>query len=245
MILQAQDIISAALGLIGAVAIDETPTTSELTVALRTLNIMIDAWSARHLLLRSSSTDIITLSPGVYQYTIGPIGATITKAKPIKITSAFIRDSSNTDDPLEIITLEQYNAFHDKAISSGRPTHLMYDPGVTQQTNQVGTIAIYLIPDQTYMLTIESDKYLTEFSTVTDTVTLEPAYYEPMVYNLAVRLFRQFHGMEVQIPLDIAAIAQNSLRTIETMNSVTVKAGMDLPGKVVQFNIFNDSYYSN
>ena len=247
MILQAQDIVKDALGLIGATAIDETPSASDISVGLRTLNVMIDSWSAKHLMLRSTSTDVFSLVAGTYLYTIGPsvTPPNFVTAKPIRVLSAYIRDASNTDDALEIITLEQYNSYSDKALSSGRPTTLMYDPGVTQQSPNAGTIAIYNIPDQNYTLTIESDKYLTEFVLSTDTVTLEPAYYEALIYGLAVRLYRRYHEHDKPIPVDIVATSREAMRIIETMNSSLIKSSMDLPGKVISFNIYNDQYYGN
>lgn len=238
MILQAQDIIIDALGLVGSIAIDETPTDSDFTVCLRALNIMVDAWSAKRLMLRSTTTDIFTLTANLPTYTIGPsvISPNFNTAKPIKITSAFVRDSGSYDQTLEIISRETYDSYQDKNISIGRPSALMYDAGSTQQ-GTTGEISLYVIPDQNYELHIESEKYLTEFTAITDTVTFDAAYYEPLVYNLALRLYRRFREHDVAIPADIVAIANDSLRVIETMNSEKILASMETPTKLYSFNI--------
>ena len=70
MSVTAQEIITEALGIIGAIAIDETPTTSEINAGLKVLNIMLNSWSAQHLLLRGTTTATKTLTANDYPYTI-------------------------------------------------------------------------------------------------------------------------------------------------------------------------------
>ena len=240
MIVQVQDIIKDALGLIGAIAIDETPTNSEFTQALRTLNIMIDRWSSQRLMLRSSSPLTFPLVAGKSSYTVGTTGADVTAAKPITITSATYTDSNSNDYPVDIIDIVTYNNLGDKTISSGPVMYIAYDPGNTQQNTNKGTIYVYLTPDQAYTLSMEVQSYLTEFTSITDTVTFEPAYYEALVYNLAVRLFRYYRDAAAQIPSDILVISVNSLNNIKTMNNIQVICAMDLPGKTSSYNIYND-----
>jgi len=97
MVLTVQNIITDAMGLIGAVAADETPTTSENTLALRVANTMIDRWSSQRLLLRSSTTLDFTLVANKAEYTIGASGADIAGGKPIRLISAYYTDSSSLD----------------------------------------------------------------------------------------------------------------------------------------------------
>jgi hypothetical protein len=78
---------------------------------------------------------------------------------------------------------------------------------------------------------------------MTDTVTFEPAYYEALIYNLAARLFRYYNDPKLQVPADIVAIAHNSMENIKNMNSVTLIAAMEYPGKVSKYNIYNDGSY--
>jgi len=240
MIVGVSNIITDAMSLIGATAIDETPTSSELALGLRTLNMMVDRWSTQRLMLRSTTPISFPLVAGQAVYTIGLSGAQITAAKPLKLYSAFYRDSSSVDQPIDIIDVSDYNAMPDKSISTGPPEYVAYDPGAAQQTSNVGTLSLYLTPDQAYTLFLETDAYLTEFVAVTDTVTFEPAYYEALVYNLAERLFRHFHRSEEQIPADILRIANASMNNLKTLNAVQIVAGLDLPGKISTFNIYSD-----
>lgn len=230
------------MGLIGAIAIDEVPTASEYNQALRTANVMIDRWSTQRLLLRSTTALVVPLVAGVQSYTIGPVGCAITSAKPIKLYSAFYRDSANVDYPVEVIETVTFNNLTDKALSVGPVMYVSYEPGDAQQVAGKGTINVYLTPDQAYSLHLEVDNYLNEFVNLTDTVTFEPAYYEALIYNLAVRLFRYYREASIPVPMDIQLIANGSLSNLKTMNDVNVIAGMELPGKVSSYNIYSDIY---
>lgn len=246
MILQVKDLIKDALGLIGAIAIDEEPTTSEYSHGLRTANVMIDGWATQRLLIKSLTSVSFTLTPGIGIYTIGPVGADtatskhITSARPIRVSSAIYRDQANIDNYIEIIDKATYNNLGDKTSSSGRPLYLCYEQSDTQQTDATGTVYIYTLPDSAYSLSMETYGYLTEFSTITDTVTFEPAYYEALIYNLAVRLFRYYRPATIPIPIDIAGIAATRLDGLKTMNSTQTISVMDLPDNNSAYNIYSD-----
>lgn len=240
MILQVQDLLHEALGLIGAIAIDETPTASEYNQALRTLNVMVDRWSTQRLLLRSSTPQTFTMTAGKYIYTIGASGADILAPKPLKILSAFYTDMAGIDNAVEVIDRTAYNNLSDKHTSTGPTMYICYDSGGPQQTTSIGTLFVYMSPDQPYALSFESDCYLTEFVNLADTVSFEPAYYEALIYNLAVRLFRYYRAPADAVPQDILQIATNAINDLKNLNSVTILAGMELPGKVSSYNIYSD-----
>lgn len=233
-----QDLLIEAMSLVGAISIDEVPTSPELNSCLRSANMMLDSWSAQRLMIRAVTREPFPLTGGVYSYQIGT-GATFNTGKPIEINSAFIRDANGYDTPLEIIEQDQYDGYTDKTVASGRPLALCYNPGKSQQATQAGTIFIYYIPDTSYTLFIENQKYLTEFVNLTDVVSFEPAYFEAIAYNLAGRIWPKFHQSGTPVPAEVAGIARTSKRTIENMNSRPAIMGTDLPGsKVSNFNIY-------
>lgn len=240
MILQVQGVLKDAMGLTGSIAIDETPTTSEYTLALRTANVMIDAWATSRLLLRSTTPISFPLVVGQYTYTIGASGANITANKPIRVMSAYYRDQTGTDTAIDVIDIRTYNNLSDKDVSTGDPMYLSYDPGEAQQSAQKGAIYIYPVPSTADTMYMECDSYLTEFVNLSDTVTFEPAYYEALIYNLAIRLWRHFRDGSAGVPADIALIAHESLSRLRAMNSVSYIAGLDIPGKVGKYNIYTD-----
>ena len=236
-----QDILVDAMGLIGATAIDETPTTSELNVALRAANVMIGRWSSQHLLLRAVGPLIFTLTPGKASYNIGLVGADITEPKIIAIKGGTVTDNS-IDFSLEAVSIDLYNAMQNKSLVTARPIYVAYDPGYAQQANQIGTIYFYSCPDKAYTVNLDTDYYLTEFNALADNVTFEPAYYEAIVYNLATRLFRRFHSKDSAVPEDIMSIAAESLKNLKNMNSVPQLALIEIGGASPRYNVFTDGY---
>lgn len=240
MVLTVQQILIDAMGLINTIAIDEVPETSELTLALRTANVMLDRWSAQKLMLRSNITLVVPLVAGKSEYTIGLSGADITSNKIIHIESGYITDNG-MDYSMDVVEKSLYDTFEDKNVSLARPEYVGYDPGATQQAVQKGTIFFYYTPDKSYTATLETMVYLTEFLNLSDTVTFEPVYYEALIYNLAVRLFRHFHAATAQVPADIVGIANESRATIMNMNHSPLIAGFDFPGKGTgKYNIYTD-----
>ncbi len=243
MIVQVQQLIKCALQDIGAVAKSEMPTSDEMTDGLSKLNFMIDAWSVRSLMVLGSVLEGFPLVPGKYHYTIGPAGD-FTTTRPSAVTDAYIRDGRSIDTPVGILTPDEYDALGDKAIAAGRPQELRYDPGLTQSASLTGAIDLYPAPDAStpYVLYLGEQKALTEFGALTDAVTFQPAYYEALEYNLAIRLWPQYHGVGQPIGNDLKALAADAVRTIETMNARRVTARIEAPGKRGSYSVYTGEY---
>ena len=226
-----QQVLTEALSLIGVIAIDETPTTSELNTALRSANIMLGRWASQHFLVRADTSFSFTLTANQAAYTIGASGADFTATKPLKIYGCYVTDSSS-DYPLEIVTPDFYDTLTDKNLATSRPMYVAYDPGAAQQSAHKGTLSFYNTPDKAYTGQLDYQAYFTEFVNLSDVVTFEPAYYEAIIYNLAVRVFRKFHDAKIPVPEDIAAIAATSLSNLRTLNSTPILAAIDIPGSM-------------
>ena len=240
MLIQVQDLLTDALALTGCIAIDEAPSASELATTLRVANMMIDGWASQRTLLRSTTPLSFSLVGGKHSYTIGAAPADVLLPKPISIKNAYIVDQQNITIPIQIVDLFTYNGFEDKIVATGQPIAIAYDPGAAQQAANVGTIFVYYNPDTVYTMNIEADTYLAEFVNLSDTVTFEPAYYEALVYNLAVRVFRFFRDPTIAVPAEVQRIARDSYDNLRTMNSVQMIASMELPGKISNYNIYTD-----
>ena len=240
MILQVQDILKDAMGLIGVIEIDETPSSSDMNLALRVCNMMLDRWSSQHLMLRSETEITFTVTGGKAEYTIGPTSSDITAPRILSVHSGYVTDAQ-TDHPIEIITRAVYDNMQDKNISQSRPIYVAFEAGSAQQTVPKGTLFFYYTPDKSYPVLLQCDTYLNEFVNFTDTVTFEPAYYECIVYNLALRLFRFYNSAKMPVPADIVMIANNSLSNIKTLNNSPVLASIEVPGKLTRYNIYTDN----
>jgi len=223
-----QDLFIAMMEIIGATTLDETPDASDMQKCLRHTNLMLASWSGRKLLLQTGTQEFFQLVPGQRSYTIG-FGGNFNTPKPINITSAFIRDTSGVDFNLTVMERDEYDAIEDKLLTTGRPEAIFYDAGSTQQSAQMGAINCYGTPDAPYLLAINSQKYLTEFTNLTDAATFAPAYFRAIVYNGAIAIWRPM-GRRGAIPADIQKAADESLRIIENINHRLPIMKIDLPG---------------
>ena len=233
MIITVAQLITTALQDIGAIAKSETPTADEMQDALMKLNAMIDLWSLRPLMVLGTIMESFPLTVDQYFYTIG-IGGDFDTSRPSAINTVFIRDGYNDDTGVDIVGVDMWSALPDKAVSTGRPELLYYDPGVTQQAVQTGVIYLYPAPDAStpYTLFIGEQKSLTEFSAITDHVTFQPGYLECLEYNLAVRLWPQYNDDGRAIRSDLKTFAKEAMRVLETTNSKQLRSTIEVQGKV-------------
>lgn len=237
MLIHVDDLIKASFRVIGVLGKAELPSADEYEDALQTLNFMISSWSVRNLMVLGTILEGFSISAGVGSYTIG-VGQTFNTTKPSAITVAYIRDSNGNDSSVFVTEPFTYYSFTDKAFATGIPTELFYDPGLTQQVTETGVIFLYPLPDKPYTLYIGQQKALTEFTAITDAVTFQPAYYEALKYELAIRLYREYHEHGKPIPVDIFALALQATKVLETLNTRQVIAANDIPGQYSTFNIY-------
>lgn len=246
MIISVLDIIRRAMQDIGAISKSEVPSADEMADGLEDLNMMIDAWSVRSLMVMGTILEGFALTAGRQQYFIGTVpGATFQTPRPSAITEAFVRDGNRQDTGLDILVSGEWNSITDKAISTGRPQALYYDPGPTQASLAMGVINIYPAPDASspYTLYLGERKPLTEFSSLTDTVTFPPAYYEALRYNLAIRLWPQYHDGGKAVEQDLKDLAVSSMHAVEKMNAKQVTAAIEVPGgRKGGYNIYTGGY---
>ena len=237
MILKIQDIIKYVFQDIGAIAKSESPAPDEIQAAVNKLNMFIDACSARSLMILAAIMENFTLVSGQHSYTIG-VGGNFNTSKPSKITDAFIRLSEGEDIGLDILTLEEWNGIETKSLDTAQPVALYYDPGLTQQATQTGTVWLYPTPDSadTYTLFIGEQKPLTELVNPTDAITFQSAYYEFLEYSLAKRLWRQYHDDGGPFPADLEALRREAEQVVMTMNAKQVTCDMEIPGRRGNFD---------
>ena len=73
-------------------------------------------------------------------------------------------------------------------------------------------------------------------------MTFQPAYYEALLYNLAVRIYRSFFKHSKPIPPDVVDLAREAKRVIERMNDNRVHMQSDFPAKKGTYNIYTDGW---
>lgn len=176
----ANDLIDAAYRKCGILS----PSAIEDENALLALNNMISLWGLE-LIIPSIIKEDFSLTTGDASYTIGT-GATINSERPLMLANAYIRDIDNVDTPLKIVSGKEYNALTDK-LGTGCPKRIYY-----YSSYPLGVLIFDTCPTIseaiTYTCHLESWKNFTEYTSLTQTVSLPSEYKKAMIYNLAVEL---------------------------------------------------------
>jgi hypothetical protein len=216
------ELIDKALLNVGAVGEGETPSSTKYSNAAYLLNILVKAWANDGMPLWAIKHTSFSLT-ATTSYSIGT-GATVNAVRPIRIHSAFIRDSSNatlpTDIPLQIYTRQEYDDISSKQ-STGSPTVLYYDPqgGATA----TGTIHLWPKPDATAIANktvyIRYQRPYEDFDASADEPDFPQQWYLPVLWYLSWMLAPSYG-----IPLEERTVW---LREAHRMKEEALEAGME------------------
>jgi hypothetical protein len=183
-------IINGALRLVGALSQGDTPTSSQTSEALDALNMLTKALAAKGLSLWTTrETDVAPLL-ATGTYTIG-IGLATDTAKPLKVTQAYLHNSTtNIDIPLRVVTRDEFTRLGKKT-SSGSPIQVWYEP-----LRDSGVLHVYPTPDSYTVanctLRIVNQKTFEDFDAVGDAPDFPQEWFEALKYGLAARLAGEY-----------------------------------------------------
>lgn len=226
------DLITRCLKDIGAIAISENPTQEEAQDALSILNDMLDSWSTESLMIYINSPQVF---PFLEQQTatIGP-GGDYNTARPVRVQSAYNRDTQNAGTDIPIYVTGNYQEYADiitKATQSDLVTVIYYDGGFPLQT-------LYFWPVQNssqYQLVLWTWDQLTTFANVNTEVVFPPGYNRCIRSNLALELCASYG--KTPSPT-LVQTATESKAQIKRINLVTPQMGFDssITGRGQVFN---------
>lgn len=193
------DIVYPALRLMG---IRDTTNATRMAEAVTALNNMLSSWDESLLI---NTTESLTLTAGDAEYSIGD-GGDFDTVRPIRIESAFIRDSANYDYELDVYySREEFNRLEEKN-TDGRPSALLYE-----LEYPLGKIYFDSEPESAETLYLTSKKPLQPYTALTDTI-LQPFEWEKaMIYNLAVDLAPEYNQQLLQTVIEQSMILKNQI----------------------------------
>jgi hypothetical protein len=194
--LDARAAITAALELVGTVALGLTPNAENTATALKHANLMLKTWGTQERLwIRTEGTVALLAATASYA---------LSAAR--RVTSVRRRTSS-IDTPLEPMSREEYYDYPAKS-ATGLPYRYYFDP---QRT--VRTLYVVGVPDAataasttlqyTYLRVIE------DIDDLANDIDLPQEWLEAFVYALAARLLIPFRRF-VSDPLSAAKIEQRA-----------------------------------
>lgn len=218
-------VIKSALRLINVLAEGETPSPSESTDALESLNAMLDMWNAKRLnvfTIQSAAYTLVTTQQG---YTFGT-GGNFNAARPthIEAVDAVLGDAGSatpaTDKvrvPIEIIDAAQWGAIKFRTTAKSTSPEKVYPDYAFPLCN----LKFWPIPTfagTAPQVEIHSWTPLTAFADLTTAYTFPAAYELAIKTNLAILLAPEYQGAVVSPAL--VAQASESKTALQTVNAV-------------------------
>lgn len=138
------DVIQSALRLCGVYGANDTPDAADVTACALALNIlvknlMMDGW-----LLHAYQTFSFAQVAAKQSYTISTAGgADVAQPRPERIAQMWARDANNFDQPVQMLTRNEYNLLSPKN-TTGPITNAYYDPQIV-----TGVLYVWPVPADT------------------------------------------------------------------------------------------------
>lgn len=219
-----EDIIADALIEIGVLQASEVPQPGDAQLALRRFQNQIDAWAADRLTLSVQQRTSFVLLSGTSTVTLGPVGATVTMARPVWINAINYEipgSSPAVEVPIAIMDEDSYASLSIKFLQSALPTQAFYN---TRVQGILGDLFFW--PQVTQNVTI--DLYTPQAVTVPvslNTILLgPPGYADAFMYQLAIRLCQPFG---VAVTPQLQDMATKAFANMKRANVTPGLLGMD------------------
>lgn len=232
----ALDIIKAAMMEIGALAGGETIALDDSAWVLQKLQRLIDRYNAREPMVYNVNFSLFTLPVNQQAVTIGPGAMFDVNQRPVRIESAsvvLVNSAANVDVPLNIRDEQWWADQRVKNLAATYPTDLYYSPDWP-----VGNLYFWPIPTQANQMRLEMRTILIQSTTYQQSFSMPPAYWDAIVYPLAISLCPSF---ERNASAELVRLAAESVKAIQTNNIAsprgsTADSGMPGVGRRGDFN---------
>lgn len=178
------DFIKAAMRKHGALRLGKNPTNDQYANFLDALNVMLRGWSTEPNLQAVQYTRTDTWTGGTASKTLGPSGADITNARPIKFLPgcSFKDTAAGIVYPVEIIPKTQYDEISVPA-TLGIPMQLFCQWGLTNWT-----LIPWYVPASTMQLRLNTLEPISEYTAVTNPIGLPIEYHPALLFNLTLEI---------------------------------------------------------
>jgi hypothetical protein len=222
---------TAALSRLGIPGVGQTPRQEDLDLAFDRLNQWIDALALESLTVSRLLRTTWTLTSAT-SYTIGT-GATVNVARPVSpqaIKNCGYVDTSVTPNREylfgPVLTEQAYQAIAQKTITATYPAQWYYDPSLT-----TGTLKPWPVPTGSSLQgVVYTESAVSEFSALSDTVSVAPGWKRFLINGLAVELAPEF-GKELDPAIVMTAREAKSAikRGNERLSDLTLDVALLVP----------------
>lgn len=214
-------IVKAALRKLEVIGIGETLPDDDARDVHEALTTMVDDWSLESMLVPVVDLVTIDLVNDTTEYTIGIYPAPVPnplpsnhkeKARPQQILTAFIRDASGTDYPLEPMPAEQYASISTKT-TGARPSRYYVRKG--WPLNRIIFDSAPVTGDTLHMEVILPLAEVLPTTALTTEINLPPGYENPLIFNLAINIAPEYGKTPSQV---VVARATDGLKKLKRSN---------------------------
>lgn len=218
-VVTARDMVNSAARLNRVIGQDQTLTSEEAATGLNRLNSMLDFFWIERLMVFQIAEDSFTWPAATTSRTIG-IGGNVNVTRPVKVHSAYFRDSGGNDYPVAIIEeKETYDRLSPKTISGFYPDYLFCDYAFP-----LASLFVWGVPSDPLTCVLKSWRQLQAFNSLDVALSLPPGYQEMIEFNLAVRT-APLDGMTASP--EVKAIAAQTKRAIKSLNAPVMVSSVD------------------
>jgi hypothetical protein len=233
----ALDIINQSLRLAGVLASGEVADSYMANESLVKLNPLIDSLSQENLLIYSETGSPITMD-GAAGYSWGAGDFTdLQLTRPMRIKSAWCRDSNGIDTPVDIITADEYARIPDKTLVSDTVEKIWINPIAAY-------VQIYVWPivnsgcDLWMLATLP----LESFGTLLTAFNLPIGYERLLVYGLAAEIMIEYGNINPAIEQRFIDIKAGLKRTNTNPAVMRTSIPFGLGSGYVTLNRFRSGY---
>lgn len=189
---KALDIVNAAGNELGALAGGEQFSTDDQAWVLQKLQRLIDRYNARETMIYNVNFTLFTLNPPATPETpttIGPGGDFDVNQRPVSIPNIglILEGTPGVELPLNRRDDDWWANNRIKGLTSTLPTDYYYSPAWP-----LGQIFFWPVPTASHQVRVESRLVLGEITSFNQDFSMPPAYWDLMIYELAISLAPSF-----------------------------------------------------
>lgn len=233
----ALDVISASMRELGILDSNEQPNAADGQWGLQKLQRLIDRYNARLPMIYNVNFTLFTLNPPsdpLIPTSIGPGADFDCNQRPISIPSIglVLAGTPGVELPMTSRDDAWWANNRIKALTSTLPTDYYYSPSWNVQDGgpndgaQWGSIYFWPVPTASHQVNLCSRQVLGEYTSVTDSFTLPPGYWDLIVYELAISLAPSFGVQPQSILISGFKEAQ---KAVQSNNISSPRLASDVP----------------
>lgn len=225
----AQNLIIAAMQEIGALAPGEQPSIDDSAWVLQKLQRLIDRYNAKESMIYGVNFQSFTLPINVAPVTIGPGANFDVNQRPVRIKSASLILNDGTpgqndvEVPLNIRDADWWAQQTIKGLQSTLPTDLYYNPNWPN-----GQLYFWPVANAVNQVRLEFEIILGQITAYNQQFSMPPAYWDAIIYPLAVSLCPSY---ERTASPELLKLEAQAIKAVEANNSTSPRMFSDSPSQ--------------